>query len=254
MKGSHGEYRVEEIARAAGVGVDTVRFYQSRGLLPSPARRGRVAIYSESHLERLREIRELNRRGLKLEAIGRVLAGGESGSLRRSLLRAMSEAEGPRRYRLDELAAEAGVPPTLLEVMRNAALLRPAELDGEALYSEADLRSARAARELLDAGIPVEVLLPLAQGHAAHVRELSENAIDIFEAHVRQHGGAEELSREQVIASFRRLLPASATLVSLHFQHTLIERVRARLGDAGHAALDALAADPDAEPEESSWS
>ena len=86
------EYRVEEIARAAGVGVDTVRFYQSRGLLPSPARRGRVAIYSESHLERLREIRELNRQGLKLAAIGRVLADGESGTLRRSLLRVVSSA------------------------------------------------------------------------------------------------------------------------------------------------------------------
>ena len=254
MKDSPSEYRVEEIAHAAGVGVDTVRFYQSRGLLPSPARRGRVAIYSESHLERLREIRELNRQGLKLAAIGRVLSDGESGTLRRSLLRVVSEAEGARSYRLDELAAEAGVAPPLLEVMRRSALLQPAEVDGEALFSEADLRCVKAARELLDAGIPVEVLLPLAQSHAAHVRELSDRAIEIFEAHVRRRGSSGERSLEQVIEAFRRLLPASVTLVSLHFQRTLMERVRSRLGDDGDEALEALAAATDAAPEGSPWS
>ena len=34
------EYRVAQLAEAAGVGIDTVRFYQSRGLIPAPARRG----------------------------------------------------------------------------------------------------------------------------------------------------------------------------------------------------------------------
>ena len=73
------EYRVEQLARAAGVSVDTVRFYQSRGLLPSPQRRGRAAFYSQQHLDRLRRIRRLNRRGLTLEAVGRVLDRSESG-------------------------------------------------------------------------------------------------------------------------------------------------------------------------------
>ena len=39
------EYRVEELAASAGVRVDTVRFYQGRGLLPAPRREGRVAFY-----------------------------------------------------------------------------------------------------------------------------------------------------------------------------------------------------------------
>ncbi len=81
------EYRVEEIARAAGVSVDTVRFYQSRGLLPPPERRGRTAIYSDQHLDTLRRIRALNRQGLTLEAVGRLLAGeAESDGIRASLL------------------------------------------------------------------------------------------------------------------------------------------------------------------------
>ena len=53
------DYRVEELAGAAGLPVDTIRFYQARGLLPSPRRVGRTAIYDETHLERLRRIRSL---------------------------------------------------------------------------------------------------------------------------------------------------------------------------------------------------
>ena len=35
-------YRVEQLAAACDVSVDTVRYYQSRGLLPAPEREGRV--------------------------------------------------------------------------------------------------------------------------------------------------------------------------------------------------------------------
>ena len=57
------EYRVEELSRAALVSVDTIRFYQSKRLLAPPRRTGRVAIYGDDHLERLREIRRLQERG-----------------------------------------------------------------------------------------------------------------------------------------------------------------------------------------------
>lgn len=69
------EYRVEELARLAGVRIDTVRYYQSRGLLPPPRREGRVAWYGDPHLERLRRIRGLREEGLSLDWIGRMLDG-----------------------------------------------------------------------------------------------------------------------------------------------------------------------------------
>ena len=69
------ELRVAELADAAGVGVDTVRFYQSRSLIPAPTRRGRFAIYSEEHLERIRRIRELLDGGFSLAQIHRLLDG-----------------------------------------------------------------------------------------------------------------------------------------------------------------------------------
>src|SRR5438270_762893 len=69
------EYRIEQLARAAGVAVDTIRFYQGKGLLDSPRREGRVTWYGEGHVERLKRIKELQQQGFTLTVIQRFLAG-----------------------------------------------------------------------------------------------------------------------------------------------------------------------------------
>ena len=66
------DYRVEQLASACDISVDTVRFYQARGLLPPPRREGRVAIYGADHAERIRRIRTLQAQGLSLAVISRV--------------------------------------------------------------------------------------------------------------------------------------------------------------------------------------
>jgi DNA-binding transcriptional MerR regulator len=71
------ELRVASLAEATGIGVDTVRFYQSRGLIPPPRRRGRYAIYDEGHLDRIRRIRSLLEAGFSLTQIQQILASGE---------------------------------------------------------------------------------------------------------------------------------------------------------------------------------
>jgi DNA-binding transcriptional MerR regulator len=44
-------YRVDELAALAGISVELLRSYQSRGLLPAPTHEGRVAWYDARHLE-----------------------------------------------------------------------------------------------------------------------------------------------------------------------------------------------------------
>ena len=46
-------YKVEDLAAASGVKIDTIRFYQGKGLIPAPERRGRNAIYGPAHLARI---------------------------------------------------------------------------------------------------------------------------------------------------------------------------------------------------------
>ena len=62
------------LAKAAGVGVETVRFYQRRGLLPEPARPpGEVRRYSEDDIKRLRFVRSAQAAGFTLNEIKELL-------------------------------------------------------------------------------------------------------------------------------------------------------------------------------------
>ena len=57
------DYRIDDLARAVGTTVRNIRAYQDRGLLAPPRLLGRVGIYSESHVARLRHISSLLQRG-----------------------------------------------------------------------------------------------------------------------------------------------------------------------------------------------
>jgi DNA-binding transcriptional MerR regulator len=73
------EYRIDELARLAETTVRNVRVYQDRGLLAPPRREGRVGIYSEAHLARLRLIGQLLRRGYTFANIGEMFQVWERG-------------------------------------------------------------------------------------------------------------------------------------------------------------------------------
>lgn len=61
------------LARTAGVGVETIRFYQRRGLLNEPSRAGGVRRYGPADAARLRFIRMAADAGFTLAQIGELL-------------------------------------------------------------------------------------------------------------------------------------------------------------------------------------
>ncbi|SDD02619.1 MerR family transcriptional regulator [Actinokineospora iranica] len=73
------EYRIDDLARAAGTSVRNVRVYQDRELLPPPERRGRTAIYGDRHLSRLRLILNMLDRGYAFAQIKEMLDAWQSG-------------------------------------------------------------------------------------------------------------------------------------------------------------------------------
>ena len=62
-------FTLTQLAERSGLPARTIRWYQSEGLLPKPAKKGRDAVYRAEHLERLALIAELRDRGLTLVAI-----------------------------------------------------------------------------------------------------------------------------------------------------------------------------------------
>ncbi|MGC8519044.1 MAG: Hg(II)-responsive transcriptional regulator [Steroidobacteraceae bacterium] len=66
---------IGELARQAGVNVETVRYYQRRGLLEEPRRPpGGIRRYGEAHARRLRFIKQAQGLGFSLEEVKDLLA------------------------------------------------------------------------------------------------------------------------------------------------------------------------------------
>ena len=65
---------IARLGAAAGVGVETVRYYQRRGLLAVPASAGAVRRYGSDDVKRLRFIRRAQAAGFTLEEIGELIA------------------------------------------------------------------------------------------------------------------------------------------------------------------------------------
>jgi DNA-binding transcriptional MerR regulator len=74
-----GEYRIDDLARLAGTTTRNIRVYRDRGLLPPPLRVGRIALYNDTHLTRLRLITSMLDRGYTLAHVGEMLSAWEEG-------------------------------------------------------------------------------------------------------------------------------------------------------------------------------
>ena len=99
---------IGKLAAAGGVGVETIRYYQRRGLLETPSRDREIRRYGSDDLRRLRFIKQAQSAGFTLEEIKELLDlnASEDRARARELARARVKA-------LDEKIAE-------LERARNA--------------------------------------------------------------------------------------------------------------------------------------
>jgi MerR family mercuric resistance operon transcriptional regulator len=85
---------ISEFADAGGVGVETVRFYQRKGLLRTPTHGGGIRHYDRDDVRRLRFIRQAQAAGFTLQEIGELLDldAGEDRSRARALAKARIDA------------------------------------------------------------------------------------------------------------------------------------------------------------------
>ncbi len=254
------EMRVEQLSAQADVSVDTVRYYQSKGLLAPPRREGRIAWYGDGHLERLTRIRSLQQRGFTLATIAR-LVSGELDAADEALLVQLSglepagsgtavEARPPDpgtgaagaapSYTLTELAGATGVPLALLKALEAEDLLIPTRVAGQERYTEEDVAASRAGLRLLEWGIPLTDVLDLARRHNEATEATARQAVEMFARHVREplRTGARPDALHQAVApagdpsgdaaadhlvqAYAELLEAVNTLVGHHFTRTLV--------------------------------
>jgi MerR family mercuric resistance operon transcriptional regulator len=108
---------IGKLAAAGGVGVETIRYYQRRGLLETPGRGDGIRRYGSNDIRRLRFIRQAQAAGFTLEEIKELLDldAGEDRARARELANARVKALDVRiaelkdaRDALRRLARECG--------------------------------------------------------------------------------------------------------------------------------------------------
>ena len=96
-------HTIASLAQAAGVGVETVRYYERRGLIAQPGRvAGAYRRYGGDHVHRIRFIRRAQELGFNLEEIETLLAL-EDGTDRRTIRRIAGARLTEIRRRLADL-------------------------------------------------------------------------------------------------------------------------------------------------------
>ena len=83
--------------------------------------------------------------------------------------------------------------------------------------------SLRAGLKLLEYGLPLGEVLDLARTHEQAARLVAEQAVTLFDRHIRQarrSDGAEAAA--ELVGAFHALLPATVALVAHHFRRILL--------------------------------
>jgi DNA-binding transcriptional MerR regulator len=210
--------RIDDLARKAGVTVDTIRYYQREGLLPPAVRAGRTKVYGPEHLARLAQIRELQGRRFSLAAIKSLLE-----SERSDLVDGIFAEEGSSAFTLDELVERSNSSAALVHQLQRAGLLRdPAEFGRDA-YDATDLDVLCAAASLERLGLPADVLGELSSIYVEGVEAMQHEVLALFSGERGKSWSPEELRgfQEQLVPRARELLPLVTRIVEYVHRRTL---------------------------------
>ena len=158
-----GDIRIGELVRLTGVSRATIQHYLNEKLLPRPRKTGQtMAYYDASTVERVRLIKDLQRRHLPLHAIRALL---EPRRAARKKLPRMAElarrgeeleallAPDERPLRRSEVERETGIDEKALDELEALGFVSGRRARGELRYGPCDVAVLRAIGQLNAAGL-----------------------------------------------------------------------------------------------------
>ncbi|ETA04713.1 MerR family transcriptional regulator [Gordonia alkanivorans] len=170
------EYRIDDLARVSGTTTRNIRGYQERGLLPQPLRRGRVAIYTEKHLRKLRAINQLLSSGFTLKHISTFLTNptarvGDALELNDILDEYWADTERPQLSRKQLEQRLGPLDDATLARLVGAGIITETEEPG--VFEAADTHVVDNLRRLVERGVELEVLTDV---HLRFTQKINEAA------------------------------------------------------------------------------
>jgi len=229
------EYRIDELARQAGTTVRNVRAYQDRGLLDPPRRQGRVGLYSEDHLVRLRVIADLLTRGYTLSSIGDLMAAWQRGSNVGELLGLEEVVTAPwmdessssvSREQLAELFG-AAIDDTDLSVAVELGLLTE---DGNG-YRVRSMRLLEIGAELVRVGIPLRAVFVHEHQLRERMEEVASSFVELVATQILDPAGDDlaGVTPTGLATVIQRLRPIAAQAVDVELAWAMERRVEDEL-------------------------
>jgi len=228
---------IDDLAREAAIPSRTIRFYQSKGLLPRPEMHGRVAHYGPAHVERLRRIAELQDRGLKIKAIRELLDRVERGETRLDdWLGLEDRLREPWADDASRLVDEAGLvalagdlrPGRLADLLRHGLVVRKG---GSYLVQSPAL--LRLAMRLEAAGVDLEAVAGLQRTLRKRLSRTAEELAEPFLSRRARKG--RDRGSPPLGDALRELRPIALEAVRLVFAQEM-ERVLREWVASGRAA------------------
>ncbi len=185
------EYTIDQLAAKTNVPSRTIRFYQAKGVLAPPKRRGRVAFYDDSHATRLKVVSELQDKGLRLRAIRDLILTPDADSetiqqwlgLGRTIGNFVDD--GPQLYTEDQLRDLLGNPPagTIARLRRHGSVTT--EGTGLSLrYLVQSPALLKIAMRLEEAGISFETALKFHEILEKHLRRTADEVVEFALKHI----------------------------------------------------------------------
>ena len=241
------EYRIDDLARAAGTTVRNVRVYQDRGLLPPPRREGRTGVYGEPHLARLRLIAQLLDKGYTFAHIAEFIEAWQRGRNLTDLLGLEEVLTTPWSDELaDYVTAEALVELFGADQLTEANLATA--LEQELVVVEGDRycvpspRLLYAGSELVKAGIPLAVVLGLSEQLIRDMEASAARLVGVVADHlVVPKAKSYDASLAEIGELINRLKPLAQLAVDAHLARAMERQVRETVRVHMESAADAPA-------------
>jgi len=226
-------FTIDELAAETGVPSRTIRFYQSKGTLPPPERRGRVAYYKTEHVERLKVIAELQDRGLRLDAIRDALQQVEQGgdSLQAWLgmgdtLQAPWSDDQPIVLTEEELYERVGGHrPGMIAELRNNGMIERQGNSRPATYIVPSPGLLDIGIQLDRAGVDAAIGYEAANIMRSKISRMTDELVDFFAESAGQ-GFALRGEPEDVARAFEALRPEGMRAVQLIFAQEIERSLR----------------------------
>jgi DNA-binding transcriptional MerR regulator len=245
-----GEYRIDDLARLAGSTTRNVRVYRDRGLLPPPLRVGRIALYNDTHLTRLRLITSMLNRGYNIAHVREMLSAWEEGKNLGDVLGLESAIVGtwttekPQTLSLAEAQGLINDPKAFdrlvaLQVIRvdgsQATIMRPKLIE--------------AFREIRGYGVSVDKLIDLHEHIVPLIDQISEMLVRAGAEHVADRiKPREALPADTEIAELITMLVRFRTQAVASVTATLASSIESTIESMVSSILaDYLERTPDAE-------